>query len=69
MNLFYGNCKTEGVNNNQRFVNEVKFGAYPVEVRGHTLLHDSLEATVHNEMGQETWFTRLPQILVLELSR
>ena len=68
--LFNGNYKTEGVNNDEAFINESDFGAYPVQVRGHTHLHESLEsATFNTEMQQQTFFTRFPPILVLELSR
>ena len=68
--LFNGHYRTEGVSNNQRFVNESDFGAYPVQVRGHTHLHDSLDsATFDMDMQQQTFFSRFPPILVLELSR
>jgi len=68
--LFNGHYRTEGVSNNQHFVNESDFGAYPVQVRGHTHLHDSLEsATFDMDMQQQTFFSRFPPILVLELSR
>jgi hypothetical protein len=68
--LFNGHFKTEGINNDQPFISESDFGAYPVQVRGHTHLHNSLEsATFDTEMQQQTFFTRFPPILVLELSR
>ncbi len=68
--LFNGHYRTEGVSNRQPFVNESDFGAYPVQVRGHTHLHDSLDsATFDMDMQQQTFFTRFPPILVLELSR
>ena len=68
--LFNGHSKTEGVLNGQNFTNESRFGAFPVQVQGHTHLHDSLDASTYTaELNQETWFTRLPPILVLELSR
>ena len=45
---------TEGFLNGEPFVNHSQFGAFPVQVEGHTHLHDSLEAaTVNNEMQQE----------------
>lgn len=83
LDLFTGQCVTEGLSNEQHFVNESQFGAFPVQIEGHTHLHDSLEAaTVNTEMNQEvqtplplfanflkTWFTRLPRVLVIELSR
>lgn len=70
MELFNGHYKTEGINNDKPFISESDFGAYPVQVRGHTHLHDSLEsATFDTEMHQQTFFTRFPSILVLELSR
>ncbi|CAI8024840.1 Ubiquitin carboxyl-terminal hydrolase 25 [Geodia barretti] len=68
--LFTGHCQTEGLLEGQTFVNESDFGAFPIQVQGHAHLHDSLEAAcVSSDMGQETWFTALPPILVLELSR
>lgn len=68
--LFTGQCRNEGLTDDHPFVNESKFGAFPLQVQGYAHLHDSLEAAVVNhEMLQETWFTRLPPILVLELSR
>ena len=52
--LFTGQCMTEGFLNGEPFVNHSQFGAFPVQVEGHTHLHDSLEAaTVNNEMQQE----------------
>ncbi len=54
INLFTGQCVTEGLLNDQPFVNKSQFGAFPVQVEGHTDLHDSLEAaTVNNEIQQE----------------
>lgn len=68
--LFNGHYKTEGINNDQPFSSESDFGAYPVQVRGHAHLHDSLECTTFDtEMQQQTFFSRFPPILVLELSR
>ena len=70
MELFNGHSKTEGVLDGQNFTNESNFGAFPVQVQGHAHLHDSLDASTYTaELNQETWFTRLPPILVLELSR
>ena len=52
--LFTGHCRTEGLLEGQMFVNESDFGAFPIQVQGHTHLHDSLEAAcVSSEMGQE----------------
>ena len=52
--LFTGESVTEGVINDQPFVNSAKFGAFPVQVEGNADLHDSLEAaTVSREMQQE----------------
>ena len=49
---------TEGFLNDEPFVNHSQFGAFPVQVEGHTHLHDSLEAaTVNNEMQQEVRFS------------
>ena len=68
--LFNGHYKTEGINNDKPFLSESDFGAFPVQVRGHAHLYDSLEsATFDPEMQQQTFFTRFPPILVLELSR
>ena len=54
MKLFTGHCRTEGLLEGQTFVNESDFGAFPIQVQGHTHLHDSLEAAcVNSEMGQE----------------
>ncbi len=70
VNLFNGHFKTEGINNDEHFISESDFGAFPVQVRSHAHLHDSLEsATFDTEMQQQTFFTRFPPILVLELSR
>ena len=52
--LFTGHCRTEGLLEGQKFVNESDFGAFPIQVQGHAHLHDSLEAAcVNSEMGQE----------------
>lgn len=52
--LFTGHCRTEGLLEGQTFVNESDFGAFPIQVQGHSHLHDSLEAAcVSSEMGQE----------------
>ena len=52
--LFTGHCRTEGLLEGQMFVNESDFGAFPIQVQGHTHLHDSLEAAcVSSEMRQE----------------
>lgn len=70
MELFNGHFKTEGINNDKHFISESDFGAYPIRVRGNPHLHDSLEAaTFDPEMQQQTFFTRFPPILVLELCR
>ena len=54
MQLFTGESVTEGMIDNQPFINTSQFGAFPVQVEGHTHLHDSLEAaTVYKEMQQE----------------
>lgn len=68
--LFTGHCKREGINNGEVFLNEEAFGALPIQVHNHTHLHDSLGAYTFNpEVNQETWFTHLPPVLVLSLSR
>lgn len=70
LELFNGHYRTEGINNDKPFISESDFGAYPIQVRGHTHLHDSLEsATFNTDMQQQTFFTRFQPILVLELSR
>lgn len=52
--LFTGQCITQGELNGQPFVNHSRFGAFPVQIEGHTHLHDSLEAVTDNtEMKQE----------------
>ena len=52
--LFTGHCRTEGLLEGQKFVNESDFGAFPIQVQGHAHLHDSLEAACVNiEMEQE----------------
>ncbi len=54
LSLFNGRCRTEGVLDNEPFVNESTFGAFPVQVQGHSHLHDSLEAaTCSHDMHQE----------------
>jgi hypothetical protein len=62
-------CKTEA------------FGQWPLRVNSCTNIHDSLEnSTAHEsfvsthggeteDSGQERWFTLLPPVLFLELSR
>ena len=54
VDLFTGQCITEGLLNNEQFVNNSQFGAFPVQIEGHAHLHDSLEAaTVNVDMQQE----------------
>ncbi|XP_062499969.1 ubiquitin carboxyl-terminal hydrolase 25-like isoform X2 [Corticium candelabrum] len=81
--LFYGKCKTEGINEGKSFDNECFFTSLPVQVQGHHDLHSCLEASlVHREIEpvsssestclkaeQEMWFLQLPPILTIELSR
>ncbi len=68
--LFTGHCQREGTNNGEKFQNEEDFGALHVQVQDHATVHDCLEAyTSTPEVAQEAWFTRLPPILVLSLSR
>ena len=58
MTLFTGQCRNEGLTDNHPFVNESRFGAFPLQVQGHAHLHDSLEAAVVNtEMLQEVCMT------------
>ncbi|XP_064464231.1 ubiquitin carboxyl-terminal hydrolase 25-like isoform X1 [Ornithodoros turicata] len=80
LNLFYGRYRSEGENEGRTFSNEAKFGQYPLQVNGFSDIHESLEAAVTQEFecagnsrggksGQQSWFTRLPPVLVFELSR
>lgn len=48
VDLFTGQCITEGLLNNEQFVNNSQFGAFPVQIEGHAHLHDSLEAAIVN---------------------
>lgn len=79
--MFYGQYVVEGTNAGQSFTKEETFGAYPLQIAKHKDLHESVEgAMVHNNIEsaeldeentntQEHWFTRLPAVLILELSR
>lgn len=79
--LFFGQCQTIGVSEGSNFVNESKLGAFPLEVRGCATLYDSLSAATYSkkEPGRrqslsqdsihESWFTHLPPVMILELSR
>ncbi|CAL1279919.1 unnamed protein product [Larinioides sclopetarius] len=78
LNLFYGHYLSEGQNEGRMFRNEETFGQYPLQVNGFSNIHESLEAAMAQEIescnvmtksGQESWFTRLPPVLLFELSR
>lgn len=79
VHLFYGQYRSEGENEGRPIRSEERFGQYPLQVNGFGDLHESLEAAVTQEFeptvdarapsGQQTWFTRLPPVLVFELSR
>jgi len=76
--LFYGKVKIEGSNQGVQFSRCEQFGQWPLQVNGYKHIHDSLEASTAyqaidsgegNTSGQERWFTTLPPVLFLELSR
>ncbi|XP_023692101.1 ubiquitin carboxyl-terminal hydrolase 25-like isoform X3 [Paramormyrops kingsleyae] len=79
--LFYGRFLAVGVHEGKKFENAEMFGQYPLQVNGFSSLHECLEAamnegeieSLHSEnsakSGQEHWFTELPPVLTLELSR
>ncbi|XP_054717364.1 ubiquitin carboxyl-terminal hydrolase 25-like [Uloborus diversus] len=78
LDLFYGHCLSEGLNEGRTFCNEETFGQYPLQVNGFANIHESLEAAMSQDIesydvlsksGQESWFTRLPPVLLFELSR
>ncbi|GFT42840.1 ubiquitin carboxyl-terminal hydrolase 25 [Nephila pilipes] len=78
LNLFYGHYLSEGQNEGRMFRNEETFGQYPLQVNGFSNIHESLEAAMAQEIescnvmiksGQESWFTRLPPVMLFELSR
>lgn len=81
LDLFYGCFRSEGENEGRHFSREEAFGQYPLQVSGFSDIHESLEAATTNlepesastpssrRLGRETWFTRLPPVLVFELSR
>lgn len=81
LELFYGSFRCEGDNGGRHFSYEEAFGQYPLQVSGFCDIHESLEAATTNlepessstagtqRSNQETWFTKLPPVLVFELSR
>lgn len=81
LDLFYGRFRCEGESEGLRFSREEAFGQYPLQVSGFSDIHESLEAATTNlepealtapgtrRLGQESWFTKLPPVLVFELSR
>ncbi|XP_030833774.1 ubiquitin carboxyl-terminal hydrolase 25 isoform X2 [Strongylocentrotus purpuratus] len=81
LDLFYGQYKAEGINEGKVFSNLETFGQCPLQINGYHDLHQSLEAsmskaeieTVNGDAtylsAQEHWFTRLPHVLIFELSR
>lgn len=76
--LFYGKVEIEGSNQGVQFSRCEQFGQWPLQVNGYKHIHESLEASTAyqaidsgegNHSGQERWFTTLPPVLFLELSR
>jgi len=76
--LFYGKVEIEGSNQGVEFSRCEQFGQWPLQVNGYKHIHDSLEASTAYQAidsgegvgsGQERWFTTLPPVLFLELSR
>ena len=77
--LFYGKVEIEGRNNGIDFKRTEQFGQWPLQVNGFKDIHQSLEASMAYQSidggqcsggsGQERWFTTLPPVLFLELSR
>jgi len=76
--LFYGKVEIEGQNQGVQFSRCEQFGQWPLQVNGYKHIHDSLEASTAYQTidsgegthsGQERWFTTLPPVLFLELSR
>merc|ERR1719187_2113671 len=77
--LFYGQVKIEGRNLGVDFSRTEQFGQWPLQVNGYKDIHESLEASTAAENidsgsgvergSQERWFTSLPPVLFLELSR
>jgi len=76
--LFYGKVEIEGSNQGVQFSRCEQFGQWPLQVNGYKHIHDSLEASTAyqaidsgegSSSGQERWFTTLPPVLFLELSR
>ena len=78
--LFYGKVEIEGRNQGIEFSRKEQFGQWPLQVNGFKHIHDSLEASTAFQAidsgvggqvpsGQERWFTLLPPVLFLELSR
>ncbi|CAN0261107.1 unnamed protein product [Lampetra planeri] len=82
VDLFYGRARSIGTNQGKRFAVLEGFGPLPVRVSGFHDLHECLEhATMAGDIeqqqqppacassGQELWFSELPPVLTLELSR
>ena len=82
--LFYGKVLREGRINGDDFMRQENFGQWPLQVNTCINLHESLEKSLAHqqfdeasstnsaatlESGQELWFTKLPPVLFLELSR
>lgn len=77
--LFYGQVRIEGRNLGVDFSRTEQFGQWPLQVNGYKDIHESLEASTASENidsgtgvergNQERWFTNLPPVLFLELSR
>ncbi|XP_037079258.1 ubiquitin carboxyl-terminal hydrolase 25-like [Pollicipes pollicipes] len=79
ISLFYGQHKTEGVRDGLPYTQTETFGQFPLAVVPGQDLHQALEASVAAgpdaaasdaaAPGPHQWFTVLPPVLLLELSR
>ena len=83
--LFYGQVLIEGFVRGKEFTRKEAFGQWPLQVNSYADIHESLEGSTAHELlgdsaqassqtqlpaaGQERWFTILPPVLFLELSR
>ncbi|XP_043194604.1 ubiquitin carboxyl-terminal hydrolase 25-like [Amphibalanus amphitrite] len=69
ISLFYGQYKTEGVRDGVSYAQPETFGQFPLSVVPGRDLHEALEASMTPGAGAQQWFTVLPPVLLLELSR
>ncbi|KAM9299364.1 ubiquitin carboxyl-terminal hydrolase 28 [Gastrophryne carolinensis] len=79
--LFYGRFLNEGYLEDKTFSKIETFGQYPLQVNGFNHLNECLEAAMlegelepsrsgqRMQYKQERWFTKLPPVMTLELSR